>query len=178
MLDFKGDPILTISARLDTLTRQFIIRSGPSLRGSPEVARIKSHLMSIGLDLEVVFINSLDGGSLTLIVKGDKLKRYAVVARLDSYLTEDVLDAQKLRNDSRWRACRSRSSSLGEQRNISGRYRDLFRQDCRRRQVFCLGLSTEMTEEYLLSILAVDVALMSAIVACMEQRHPWVGPGS
>lgn len=75
MLDSKGDPILTISARLNTITRQFIIRSGSSLGGSPEVARMKSHLMSIGLDLEVVFINCMDETPLTLIVKGDTRKR-------------------------------------------------------------------------------------------------------
>jgi hypothetical protein len=75
MLDSKGDPILTISQRLDTITRQFILRSGSSLRGSPEVARAKSRLMSVGLDFQVVFINCLDEMPLTLIVKGDRRKR-------------------------------------------------------------------------------------------------------
>ena len=93
MLDSKGDPILTISARLNTLTRQFIIRSGNSLRGGAEVARVKSNVMSIGLDVEVVFTNSLDENSLTLIVKGDGRKRLGcslVIFDLSSYLIKCI----------------------------------------------------------------------------------------
>lgn len=93
MLDSKGDPILTVSARLNTLTRQFIIRSGDSLRGGAEVARVKSNVMSIGLDVEVVFTNSLDENSLTLIVKGDGRKRLGcslVIFDHSSYLIKCI----------------------------------------------------------------------------------------
>ena len=51
--DDKDEPIFNVLQRLDTLARHFSIRAGNSMTESPEVAQITSHIMSIGVKLDV-----------------------------------------------------------------------------------------------------------------------------
>jgi len=75
ILDDKDEPVLNVSQRLNTLARHFSIRAGNSMTESPEVAQITSHIMSIGVKLDVTFENAMDGERITLAVRGDKLHR-------------------------------------------------------------------------------------------------------
>ena len=49
------------------------------MKGATELARIKSHLMNISINLDVTFTNAHDGNKVTLKVEGDRTHRSAII---------------------------------------------------------------------------------------------------